>query len=515
MIGATIALSFSSFVYILYAINLIQFPFDYDQGEGFEVYDAVLFSQGELPYRDTEAYPFYASNYPPLFHVIIAPFVWFFGAGYWYGRLLSFLSTFITAGAIAYAVYHDGHKHRWIALLSGLAFLASNMVYHIGPLVRQHIMMVMFETLAVVILARAYPKRDTKWIAFGLFLLICAGYTKQLAAITAIAVIAWMVLRHPFRAIIWTIGFSITGGLIFLWLNVASGGQWWTQAIIANVNAFHPFQAFGLFELWFKLHGFLLIPAGLLVLYEMYFERFSIYSIWFIASALLGGIGSGTWGAGDSYFTTSIAAMSILSGIYFSRTLTSTWTLKPTYITRFLPSIKLTGLGLIIIPLLYIGYTRATLKMPTDGYFQPLATILNIEPNVRDRFYDSATFDVEGYANIGYFLTAEDTQAGYQIVDLINASDKPVMSEEAGFTFVANRDVITNPTQLRNLYLAGLYDGSQLISMIENEAFGLIILRAQFYPTPVLEAIGQHYEITDVIQMNGFDYHICRPIATN
>jgi hypothetical protein len=247
----------------------------------------------------------------------------------------------------------------------------------------------------------------------------------------------------------------------------------------------------------------------------MYFERFSIYSIWFIASALLGGIGSGTWGAGDSYFTTSIAAMSILSGIYFSRTLTSTWTLKPTYITRFLPSIKLTGLGLIIIPLLYIGYTRATLKMPTDGYFQPLATILNIEPNVRDRFYDSATFDVEGYANIGYFLTAEDTQAGYQIVDLINASDKPVMSEEAGFTFVANRDVITNPTQLRNLYLAGLYDGSQLISMIENEAFGLIILRAQFYPTPVLEAIGQHYEITDVIQMNGFDYHIRRPIATN
>ncbi len=33
---ATVALGFSLVVYVLYAINLIQFPFDYDQGEGFE-----------------------------------------------------------------------------------------------------------------------------------------------------------------------------------------------------------------------------------------------------------------------------------------------------------------------------------------------------------------------------------------------------------------------------------------------------------------------------------------------
>lgn len=514
MIIATVALSFSLFVYVLYAINLIQFPFDYDQGEGFEVYDTVLFSQGQLPYRDTEAYPFYSSNYPPLFHVIAAPFVWFFGAGYWYGRLLSFISTLITASAIAYAVYHDGHKHKWIAILSALAFFASNMVYHIGPLVRQHIAMVMFEALAIVLLTRAFPNKNKGQIAFGIFLLICAGYTKQLAAITAIAVIIWMLLRNPIRAIIWTIGFGVVGGLIFLWLNIASDRQWWIQAIVANVNEFRPFQAFGLFTLWFKLHGFLLIPAGLLVLYELYFDRLSLYSIWFVTSALLGGIGSGTWGAGDSYFTTSIVAMCILSGIYFSRTLTHSWELHHNYIKRILPNIKLIGSGLIIIPLLYIGYARATLKMPTDGGFEPIAKMLSIEANVRDNFYDSATFDVEGYANIGYFLSEEDTKAGYAIVEMINQTDMPVMSEEAGFTFVAGRDVVTNPTQLRNLYLAGLYDGSELIDMINNQEFGLIILRAQFYPTPVLEAIGQHYEIKDIIKMNGFDYHIRQPITS-
>jgi hypothetical protein len=515
MLVATLALGFSLIVYVLYAINLIQFPFDYDQGEGFEVYDTVLFSQGELPYRDTEAYPFYSSNYPPLFHIMAVPFVWAFGEGYWYGRLLSFLSTLITAGAIGYAVYRDGHKHRWIALLSGLAFLASNMVYHVGPLVRQHMMMVMFETLAIVIFARAYPKKNTKWITFGFFLLICAGYTKQLAAITAVAVIAWMFLQNPRRTILWTIGFGVAGGLIFLWLNIASEGQWWTQAIVANVNKFEPFQAFGLFILWFKLHGFLLIPAGLMVAYEMYFDRFSIYSIWFIVSSLLGGIGSGTWGAGDSYFATSIVAMSILSGIYFSRTLTHSWNLQDNYIKRIIPQFRIIGTGLIIIPVLYLGYARATLKMPTDGVFNPIAQLLNIEANVRNNFFDSATFDVVGYANIGYLLTKADTEAGYRIVELIRQTGTLIMSEEAGFTMVAGRDVVTNPTQLRNLYLAGLYDGSQLIETINNQDFGLIILRAQFYPTPVLEAIGQYYEITDVIPMNGFDYLILRPVNSD
>ena len=29
-------------VYIVYAVDLFRWPFDYDQGEGFELYDAIL-----------------------------------------------------------------------------------------------------------------------------------------------------------------------------------------------------------------------------------------------------------------------------------------------------------------------------------------------------------------------------------------------------------------------------------------------------------------------------------------
>ena len=178
-----------------------------------------------------------------------APFARLFGPGYWYGRLLSFLGSLVAAAAIAFAVYLEGGRRRHIAALSGLAFLSSNFVYHIGPLFRQHMTMVMFETLAVVPVSWYFPRRDKRGIAGALLLLICAGYTKQLAAISAAAAVAWMVLRGPRRALRWTLAFGFAGSAIFAALNLASDGQWWIQAIVANVNDFKREQAVGLFIL--------------------------------------------------------------------------------------------------------------------------------------------------------------------------------------------------------------------------------------------------------------------------
>ena len=514
---ATIILLFALIVLLAYSYNLITFPYDYDQGEGFELVDTILFSEFRYPYQNTDSYPYYSSNYPPLYHVIAAPFVWIFGEAYWYGRLLSLISTLIAAGAIIYAVNKET-QHRWIAILSGLAFLSSNTVYHIAPLIRQHIMMVMFETVAIVILAYAFPKRNAKGILIGLLLIIVAGYTKQLAAITAIAVLAWMFLRNPQRAIIWGFRFALAGGAIFLWLTVDTSGEWWRQAIVANVNEFNPFQTFGLSLLWLRLHLLLIIPALLMLIYELFFDRLSLYSVWFLAATVLGAFGSGTWGAGDSYFATSIAGMCILSGIFLGRSLKHQWILSDNAYTLLLTPLKnsaklMSQIALIVIPVMYIGYGIMTLKLPTEGtFFGTVANILNIQPNVFDRHYDSASYDTSGYANIGHFVTKEDIENGDAIVDLIRDTDAPVMSEEAGFSLAAGRDVITNPTQLRNLWLNGMWNGNELLADIENQEFGLIIFRAQFYPVPVLEAIGDHYAIEETIFMNGFEYLILRPV---
>ncbi len=516
--AASTVLLFALFVYVAFAYNLITFPFDYDQGEGFELVDTVMFSEGRWPYQDTEAFPFYSSNYPPLYHVLLAPFVWFFGTAYWYGRLFSFLTTIISAGAIFWVVYRQ-NKLRWIALLAALAFFSSNTIYHIGPLFRQHISMVMFETLAIIVLANAFPKKRTGGIILGLLLLIAAGYTKQLAAITAIAALAWMLLRNPRRGILWSIGFTVVGAAIFAWMYVDTNGEWWRQAIVANVNEFRPDQAIGLIRLWIGLHGALILPAVLYVIYEVYFSRISLYSVWFVFAAILGAVGSGTWGAGDSYFATAIAAMCILSGLFFSKLLSGDWHFNDSIYKRRLIT-PLRGLAApiiaasaVVIPLLYLAYGVATFKMPTTGaVFGTIANVLNIQPNVTADFYDSATWIALGYAQIGQFTTAEDVAAGYEIVEAIQNTPTHVISEDAGFSMVAGREVITNPTQLRNLWLAGLWQGDEILSMVENQEFGLIVLRAQFYPQPFLETLVGRYEQTDSIQMNGFNYLLLRPI---
>lgn len=511
---ASLALGFALLVYFVYAANLIQFPFDYDQGEGFELVDTILFSHFDTPYRDTEIWPYYASNYPPLFHVVLAPLVWLFGEAYWYGRLAGFLGTLVTASAIGYAVWQAGQR-RWIAVLAGLAFLSSNTVYHIGPLLRQHMTMVMLETLAVVLLANSFPARRRSHTALGFGLLIAAGYTKQLAAITAIAALVWALLRNPRRALLWGLGFALAGILIFLMIDWSTGGQWWRQAILANVNQIDPIQIFGLAVLHFQLHGFLLVPALLLTISQLYGGRLSLYAVWFIVALGLGGIGAGTWGGGDSYYATSIAAMCILSGIFFAKLVNGEWRGTGRYadwLRTIIAPQQLAQFALVFVPILYLGYARATFKMPTqEPGFAEIAQVLSIQPNVLGRHYDSASYEVRGYANIGHLTTAEDLEAGWQIVEEIRRSSDPVLSEEAGFNLVARREVITNPTQLLNLDLKGLFDGADLIQRIEAQKFGLVILRAQFYPQTVLQAIMQAYELSTTIRMNGFDYMLLRP----
>ena len=520
MLAALVVLGFQLVVYGLFAANLMQFPFDYDQGEGFELVDTVMFARGEWPYRDTEVYPFYSSNYPPLFHIMAVPFVWTFGPAYWYGRLLGFLGTLVTATAIGYAVYREGGS-RAIGLLSGLAFLASNTVYHVGPLFRQHMTMVMFETLAVVVLAHANEIADQRTrrrrLALGLGLILAAGFTKQLAYATAIAALAFLFIRQPRRAVVWGAGFALVGGLLFVGINVATQGQWWLQTISANVNDFFPDQAIGLFRLWFSLHGFLLVPAVLLALYEFYFDRLSIYTLWF-AAATANSILAGKWGAGDSYFATAIAALCVLSGVFLARTLRGGWRFPRNYLSRLLIDPlrglrrPLATLALVIVPLLYVGYGRAVLHMPTDGpVFGPLAGALGVTPNALNGFYDSAGRIAGGYADIGHLTTAEDVAAGWRIVELVRQTEGPVLSEEAGFNLLAGKDVVTNPTQLLNLADNGLFSGEALIGMIRNQEFGLMVLRAQFYPPDVQRAYGAAYEQVETIPMNGFDYLILRP----
>lgn len=516
-----IAIALAAFVgyfviYTIYAAHLFAFPFDYDQGEGFELVDTILFSQGQWPYRDIDRYPFYSSNYPPLYHLVVVPLVWVFGPHYWTGRLVAYLGTLITAALIGYAVQRETRR-TWLAVLSGLTYLASNYVYHVGPLFRQHLFMVMLETAAVVYLTVVIDqeeesgRRDRRGLLVVMLLLLSAGYTKQLAYATVVAVFIFLFLRQPRRAILWAIPFAGVTGLIFLIINLATDGHWLINTVTANLNPFIAEQAIGLFRQWFRLHIVVTLVSGIYALYQLYFERLSLYAVWF-AVTLANCVTAGKWGAGESYFATTIAASCILAGIALGRTLN--W--------AALRDARLGLATMAAIPLLFLVQAErvfhmpthtpllrnaaAALGKPTEVSIAPQTSCSAPRPPEAIPYVDSA-----GVGLLGHPPTAADTAAGQRIAEHILRGESAAFSEEAGFNLYAGRDVVTNPTQLLNLYQNGRVDLTEMVNMLDERAFDTVILRAQFYPPPVLDVIGQRYETTDLVQMNGFVYCIMEP----
>jgi hypothetical protein len=513
------ALLFLFAVYMIYAFSLFRFPFDYDQGEGFELWDAVLFSRGQWIYLDNETYPFYSSNYGPVFPLLLAPLVKLFGPRLWIGRVFSFGTTLVIGATIASIVYRET-ENRLVALFSGLTFFSANIVYQIGPLFRLHMTMVMFGLLGITFIARLEDDvHGQRNIVIGLVFLLIAGYTKQLAFDAVAAAFLFFALRRPRRAPIVIVGFAATVAVIFLVLNLATGGQWWFNAITANANPFIPGQTQEFYKQWFQLYRVIILVSAGYVLWTLYLDRISIYSLYFVLATAKGAL-SGKWGAGPGYFVTSIVAGCICTGIGLG--LLARWLARRSDEASEqrvgTPRVNPWGWGHLAlgaaIPLLFLQQTRLNLHLPLDHPLtRPVARLLRIPEESSNRFRQEY-FDTMGYTQLGHLPSGEDIDNGWKIVDWVRTSrkDGPTWSEEAMFTVWAGQDeVVTNPTQLFNLWNMDRLDVSKMIELIGERFFGLVIFRAQFYPQPVLDAIGQNYDAVEHVEMNGFTYAILRP----
>ncbi len=489
-------------VYVTYAVDLFRWPYDYDQGESFELYDAILHSRGEWPYRDSSTYPFYASNYPPLFHVLMVPLFPIFGQRLLAGRVLSFTITLLTAAAIGWTVRRRTGG-TFIPLMAALAYPASNFVYHVGPLSRQHLTMVFLETLAVYFAAEIQDKRHGRRnLLLALLFLFMAGYAKQLAVFTAAAIFGYLFLLRPLRSVAWAAGFGAVFGAIFLLINWATDGQWWVNTIAANVNEYMVPQLLHLTRTWFSVHTLFILLAAGFVLYEVYVDRISVYALWFVFG-LGTGIMSGKWGAGEAYWVTSVAAAIVLSGFALGRARAWVAERRP----RWAPAVA------IAVPLLFLLQAPRMLHLPTAGpVWGPVARVLGVEG--RSVYADYPYHDTVGYTQVGHLMLPRDYAGGEKILEYVRQAEGPVFSEEAAFTMLAGKPVVTNPTQLLNLYNNGLLDTTQMERMIRQEVFGLVVMRAQFYPPPVLQAIGEHYELVEHVPMNGFQYIVMKPRGT-
>lgn len=571
-LGLTVVIFAGYFVvYLVYARALFAFPFDYDQGEGFELYDAIRLARGEGIYLDNAQFPFYSSNYPPVYRLLLAPLVVLFGPHLWVGRAVAFASSLVIGVLIFFAVRRlwrlerletrDWRSslssqspisnlqspildllHSFVPVLAALAFFAANYVYQVGPLARAHLPMVMFAFAGIFCLDLTLDARRTTrdatrvtYCALGVALLLIAGFTKLQAVDALVAGFAYLLIRRPkWFAVALAISALVTGVLVLV-LNMATNGQFWLNVVLANVNEYDTAVTWQTYGQWFRLQAILIVCSALYVAWDVVravrarsLQPITIWSLYFVAGSAMGML-TGKWGAGPAYLIAAIAASCVCTAGLLARLTHSTmrraldamnvqdarrrmqdpgrFTHDARCNTSYLPAI-----AAFLVALIFFLQATLNVHLPTRGrVFGTIAQLIGVA-NAPSSYPPYPYYDSAGFTQLGHLLDPADAANGWAMVEMIRNVEGPVWSEEAMLTLLAGKDVVTNPTQLLNLSKNDMLDTSRMIAMIEQRAFGAVIFRALFYPEDVKEAIFRNYYWARNFKMNGFDYWVLLPV---
>ncbi|MCS7324316.1 MAG: hypothetical protein RMJ86_02080 [Anaerolineae bacterium] len=514
--AALVALAFHFVVLLVYARALLNFPFDYDQGEGFELYDAIRLARGEHIYLDNAQFPFYSSNYPPVYRLLLAPLVAVFGPNIAVGRAVTLTAALIAGVAVASAAWRMWSASAPFALraslssMAALAFFAANDVYHIAPLARAHILMVMFSLAGALVVNHALEARSPRAAVLGVVLLMLAGYTKLQAVDVLVAGFGLLLLRRP-RWFVWALAICLAFTLAFvLGMNALTAGQFWINVVAANVNEYDLAVTGQTYVRWLRLQAPLIVGGVAYVMWDVVrawrarsTQPLTVWSLYFLTSSAMGML-TGKWGAGPAYLVSSIAVGAVCTAGVLGRA----W--AKLHARRVAAASALVGLmagGLFLIQ------AALNLHLPTSGrFFGTVARWLGVAE--QQAYPPYAYYDSSGYTQLGHLPLPADVNNGWALVQRLREVEGPVWSEEAMFTLLAGKDVVTNPTQLLNLSKNGTLDTSQMIAMIERRAFGAVVFRALFYPDDVKAAIFRNYYWAQKFDINGFEYWLLLPIPS-
>jgi hypothetical protein len=457
--------------YLQFAVQLAGFPFDLDQGEGYDAWSAWLINLGQLPYSSNTDFPYYSSNYPPLWSYIVSiPMAWL-GPGLMAARLVSTISTIGAAGVLAIAAQRLSGRPVAGVLAAGF-FLASPYVFHTTPLARVNSLALLAAVGGLTLLEKPTRRR----VILGSLALAAALFTKPTAVDATIAGVVAVLLRHPRLGLL---AGGLIAGLGFLGLALLMAlthGAFWLNVVAGNTNPFDLDQLGSYLANFTLLHCVLLALAaaeGVWLLRHRSWSPWALYAV----TASVAALGVAKWGAGESYFLGVIAAMSVLSAVWVARFLDS----APRFRLRWV-----LGAALLIQALLLSH-----------------AVLSAILPWLPDRGPQGVF--------LGHAPTIEDREAGQLISAQITRAHGLALSEDPSFAVSAGQPLVANATHLRNLHESGLWDPVHLVNDLRAHKYAIVVLHAELYPKPVLAAIGEAYFEERTVHVNGATYHVFLP----
>jgi hypothetical protein len=344
-------------------------------------------------------------------------------------------------------------------LVAAGAFWLSNFVYHVTPLARVNALAALLSLAGVLCIGRA----SRGWALLGAVLLLAALFTKPTAADAVAAALLGLWLARRRLALAIGAGLAVVGLLLAALLETGTQGAFSLNVFFGNVNPFSPDQLREYLLNFAVLHAVPLALAVWAMAGAVRAKHLDGMHLFFLAG-LVAALGVGKWGAGESYFLSVVTASSVLAGEVAGRLIC-----RPAPFAALVP--------LLLLAQSFVsahGAVASQLALPDRGL---QAAALAAEP------------------------TYADLERGHGIVTRLREEPGEGLVEDPGFELAAGKAVVGNATHLRNLYQAGLWRPDRLVAELAARRYHTVVLDAELYPEPVLEAIGRHYFLYDTVQV--------------
>jgi hypothetical protein len=430
-----------------------------------------LLAQGRPIYTDNETYPYFSSNYPPVYSLAVALATRIWGPLLLAGRTVSLIAT-LGLAVLIFLVARERSN-----VLGGLTaagvFWLSDYVFHFTPLARVNALTGFLALAGLLCIGRA----GRVWVAAGAALLLAALYTKPTAVDAVIAALFKLWLEN--RRVCLMVGTGLAAATLLLGalLELSTARAFSLNVLLGNVNPFLPEQLRDYFANFALLHAAPLGLATYSIAQSARARRIDGVQLFFLAGLAVA-LGVGKWGAGESYFLSAIVGSCILAGQVAGRL----------FERGRAPALT--------VPVLFLAQSMISAH-------DPISTRL---PGLADRGLQSAA--------LASVPTYGDLERGHAIVTRLRAQPGPGLAEDPAFELGAGKEVVGNATHLRNLYQAGLWRPDNLVADVVARRYHTVVLDAELYPEPVLAAIGRHYFLYETVVVHRATQQIFLPGAS-
>ncbi|GJD94905.1 ArnT family glycosyltransferase [Methylobacterium iners] len=455
---------------------ILPYPYDFDYGEGIVWQQMRDIMRGDA-YGPLGVLPSIVYHYPPVYHLTTALLAGALGLDELLaGRLVSLLSTLasglLVAGLSADALGRTASTRTRIVCgaLGGLVFLTCMPVMKWAPLMRVDLLACALSLAGLALAVRALERPGLIHLAGLCFVL--AVYTKQVSIAAPAAAFIGLLAVAPRLALAGISSTVAMGAVALVGLWVGTGGGFVRHVFLYNANRLDPPRVV---HLWLFLSSHVLYVAVALS---------GIHSVWpqlktvcrntrradrqglallvvtaFLALKTLMLPMIMKSGAAENYFTEWCCALAIFIGIALRSIVAQA---LDTQEEKAAPSPTLTRLLVMVLPL--------------QVWLLPHWSVSQAAADARAR--DLAP-----------------------LVAMIQAEDRPVVSDDMTLPLRAGRRVVWEPAIAAELAHSGLYDEAAFVSMIRRRELGFFVtlgrrgdpLFDERYNPPVAAAIDAAY----------------------